>query len=152
MSQWSPSPLQLYQASGNQLLAPSTNSSLSLTDVYKRQVEIIGLSFERKNDPAFAKTRLEALKNRFGIEYDLLFAGVADKKYASSVLPELSEVLSFPTTIYIDRSGKVTKIHTGYTGSATGAYYEEFVKEFNADMNQLLATEAPKSTAAAGGK
>ena len=117
-----------------------------------RGVEIIGLSFERKNDPAFAKTRLEALKNRFGIEYDLLFAGVADKKYASSVLPELSEVLSFPTTIYIDRSGKVTKIHTGYTGPATGAYYEEFVKEFNADVNQLLATEAPKSTAAAGGK
>lgn len=117
-----------------------------------RGVEIIGLSFERKNDPAFAKTRLEALKNRFGIEYDLLFAGVADKKYASSVLPELSEVLSFPTTIYIDRTGKVTKIHTGYTGPATGAYYEEFVKEFNDDVNQLLATEAPKINAATGGK
>lgn len=117
-----------------------------------RGVEIIGLSFERKNDPAFAKTRLEALKNRFGIDYDLLFAGVADKKYASSVLPELSEVLSFPTTIYIDRTGKVTKIHTGYTGPATGAYYEEFVKEFNEDVNQLLATEAPKINAATGGK
>ncbi|MES2520156.1 MAG: TlpA disulfide reductase family protein [Bacteroidota bacterium] len=111
-----------------------------------RGVEIIGLSFERKNDPTFAKTRIEALKNRFGIEYDLLFAGLADKKFASSVLPALSEVLSFPTTIFIDRTGKVSKIHTGYTGPATGKYYEDFVKEFNEDVNGLLKTTTNKKT------
>ncbi|MFN8354396.1 MAG: TlpA disulfide reductase family protein [Spirosomataceae bacterium] len=107
----------------------------------QRGVEIIGLAFERKNDPAFAKTRLESLKKRFDVTYDLLFAGLADKKYASSVLPALSEVLSFPTTIYIDRNGTVQKIHTGYTGPATGSYYENFVKEFNHDVSQLLRVE-----------
>lgn len=117
-----------------------------------RGVEIVGLAFERKNDPTFAKARLEALKNRFGIEYDLLFAGIADKKFASSVLPELSEVLSFPTTIYIDHTGKITKIHTGYTGPATGAYYEAFVKEFNEDVNRLLATTLPKVIDSGGRK
>ncbi len=110
----------------------------------QRGVEIIGLAFERKNDPAFAKTRLEALKKRFGVDYDILFAGIADKKFASSVLPALSEVLSFPTTIYINRKGEVTKIHTGYTGPATGQYYEEFVKEFNRDIDELL--DAPAKT------
>ena len=118
-----------------------------------RGVEIIGLSFERKNDPAFAKTRIEAFKNRFGIEYDLLFAGLADKKYASSVLPALSEVFSFPTTIFVDKTGKVTKVHTGYTGPATGKYYEEFVKEFNADVNELLEKPSAKTNSIhAGGK
>lgn len=111
----------------------------------QKGVEIIGLAFERKNDPAFAKTRLEALKTRFGVDYDLLFAGVADKKYASSVLPALNEVLSFPTTIYVNRQGEVAKIHTGYTGPATGPYYEEFVREFNADVNQLLNETSPKA-------
>ena len=111
-----------------------------------RGVEIIGLAFERKNDPAFAKTRLEALKKRFGVDYDILFAGIADKKFASSVLPALSEVLSFPTTIYINRKGEVTKIHTGYTGPATGQYYEAFVKEFNEDIDELLGSPAkPKA-------
>lgn len=106
-----------------------------------RGVEIIGLAFERKNDPAFAKTRLQVLKQRFGITYDVLFAGLADKQYASKVLPALSEVLAFPTTIYIDRLGRVQKIHTGYTGPATGKYYEAFVKEFEQDVAQLLKAE-----------
>ena len=88
--------------------------------------------------PFFAKSRIEALKKRFDIDYDLLFAGLADKKYASSVLPALSEVFSFPTTIFIDKTGKVSKIHTGYSGPATGKFYEEFVKEFNRDVDGLL--------------
>jgi thiol-disulfide isomerase/thioredoxin len=106
-----------------------------------RGVEVVGLAFERKNDPVFAKERLQALKQRFGITYDLLFAGLADKQYASRVLPALSEVLAFPTTIYIDRLGNVQKIHTGYTGPATGKYYEDFVKEFEKDVAQLLKAE-----------
>lgn len=106
-----------------------------------RGIEIIGLAFERKNDTQFAKTRLEVLKKRFGIEYDLLFAGLADKEFASKALPALSQVLSFPTTILIDKDGKVSKIHTGYTGPATGKYYEEFVKEFNRDVDEVLAEE-----------
>lgn len=117
----------------------------------KRGVEIIGLSFERKNDLAFAKTRLEPLKKRFGVDYELLFAGPADKKYASQVLPALSEVLAFPTTIYVDRNGNIAKIHTGYSGPATGSYYEAFVREFNEDIDELLKAPAtaPQATARA---
>lgn len=125
------------------------DEALFLSPWYKanknRGVEIIGLAFERKNDPVFAKQRLETLKKRFDIEYDILFAGLADKKFASEALPALSEVLSFPTTIYIDKFGKVRKIHTGYTGPATGRYYEEFVKEFNNDVNELLKSSETKS-------
>ncbi|WP_421826819.1 TlpA disulfide reductase family protein [Larkinella sp.] len=117
-----------------------------------RGVEIIGLAFERKNDPEFAKTRLETLKKRFGVEYDILFSGLADKKYASSALPALSEVLSFPTTIYVNRQGEIAKIHTGYSGPATGKYYEEFVKEFNADVDQLLKEPSPKTVTSQSGK
>ncbi|GAB3507949.1 thioredoxin domain-containing protein [Emticicia fontis] len=96
---------------------------------------------EWKNDPLFAKSRLKVLKRRFGIEYDILFAGLADKDFASNVLPALSSVLSFPTTILIDKEGNVSKIHTGYTGPATGKYYEEFVKEFNRDIDEVLNAE-----------
>ncbi|KAA9349602.1 TlpA family protein disulfide reductase [Larkinella humicola] len=117
-----------------------------------RGIEIIGLAFERKNDPAFAKTRLETLKKRFGVEYDILFSGLADKKYASAALPALSEVLSFPTTIYVNRQGEIAKIHTGYSGPATGKYYDEFVKEFNTDVDQLLKETSQKTVTRQSGK
>jgi peroxiredoxin len=108
----------------------------------KRGVEIIGLSFERKDDPAFAKARLDKFIKRFDIQYDILFAGIADKAEASKKLPSLNAVLSFPTTLFIDPSGKVSKIHTGFNGPATGELYKQFIKEFNADVDAIL----PKPT------
>lgn len=113
-------------------------------------VEIIGLAFERKNDPEFAKSRLEILKKNYNVGYDILFAGLADKKFAASVLPALSDVVSFPTTIFIDKNGKVTKIHTGYSGPATGVYYQEFVKEFNQIVDELLNPSPAKANSQGG--
>lgn len=103
-----------------------------------RGVEVIGLTFERKDDIDFARTRVSKLINRFDIEYDVLFAGLANKDNASEKLPALNAVLSFPTTLFIDKQGKVRKIHTGYTGPATGTYYTEFVNEFNKTVTALL--------------
>lgn len=104
----------------------------------QRGVEIIGLAFERKNDLVFAKAALTRLINRFDVQYDILFAGIADKKAASEALPALNSVLAFPTTIILDRQGNIAQIHTGYTGPATGNYYEEYKKEFNQTINTLL--------------
>jgi hypothetical protein len=50
----------------------------------------------------------------------------------------LKGTVSFPTTIFIDRSGKVRRIHTGFTGPGTGEHYHQFVKEFNVFMSELL--------------
>ncbi|RYY55036.1 MAG: TlpA family protein disulfide reductase [Chitinophagaceae bacterium] len=104
----------------------------------QRGVEIIALHYERTLDTAYVNKMIRRFNNRFGIEYDELFAGVADKQNVAASLPALNTFLSFPTTIFIDRQGKVAKIHTGYTGPATGKYYDEFVREFNADIDGLL--------------
>ena len=104
-----------------------------------RGVEIIGLAFERKNDFDFAKRTLTRLKDRFGIEYELLFAGLSGTESASKALPALSGISAFPSTIFIDKKGKVRKIHTGFSGPATGKFYEEFKIEFNQLIDSLLA-------------
>ena len=103
-----------------------------------RGVEIIGLAFERKNDFNFAKRTLTRLKDRFDIQYELLFAGLAGTESASRALPALSGIAAFPSTIFIDKKGNVRKIHTGFSGPATGKFYEEFKMEFNNLINDLL--------------
>jgi hypothetical protein len=47
--------------------------------------------------------------------------------------------LSYPTSIFIDKTGKVRKIHTGFNGPATGEKYVEFKTEFEAFVAALLA-------------
>jgi thiol-disulfide isomerase/thioredoxin len=108
-----------------------------------RGVEIIGLAYEK--DPAFAVSapKLKRLINRFDIEYPLLLAGGNDKEKASQTLPMLNRVVAFPTTIFIDKKGKVRQIHTGFSGPGTGAYYTEFVEEFENLVDKLLNEPDP---------
>ncbi|WP_232058439.1 peroxiredoxin family protein [Nibribacter ruber] len=104
-----------------------------------RGVEIIGLGYELSPEFAKAQTRISKMKDRFDVEYTLLVAGTKDKELVAKSLPALSKVVSFPTTIFIDKHGKVRRIHTGFSGPGTGKYYETFVKEFNQTIDKLVA-------------
>ncbi|GAB3532026.1 hypothetical protein GCM10027443_15180 [Pontibacter brevis] len=104
-----------------------------------RGLEIIGLGFERSPEFEKAAARLKKMKDRFDIDYDLLVAGTSDKEAAAKALPALNHVMSFPTTIFIGRDGKVRKIHTGFSGPGTGEYYEKWVADFHKTMDELLA-------------
>ncbi|RYY20953.1 MAG: TlpA family protein disulfide reductase [Chitinophagaceae bacterium] len=103
-----------------------------------RGVEIVSLHYERQTDPVWVKTTLNRYRERFKVPYIQLFAGKADKQAVAASLPSLNSFLSYPTTIIIDRQGKVSKIHTGFSGPATGKFYDEFVREFNRDIDALL--------------
>lgn len=104
-----------------------------------RGVEIIGLAYEKSTDPAFAYPKIKRLKERFGIDYGVLLGGTNNKDEASQTLPMLNRVIGFPTTIFIDKKGMVREIHTGFSGPGTGKYYDEFVSEFNALIDKLVA-------------
>ncbi|MEI9920764.1 MAG: TlpA disulfide reductase family protein [Bacteroidota bacterium] len=104
-----------------------------------RGVEILGLSYERKDDFNYAKKRIEKMKEKLNVPYDFVVAGVNDKDKASETLPALNKILAFPTTIFVGKDGKVKHIHTGFEGPGTGVYYERFQERFNQIVNELLA-------------
>jgi len=104
----------------------------------RRGVEIVALDYEKTEDIEQIKTNITRLKKELKIDYDILIAGEADKKKAAETLPMLNHILSFPTTLFIDRTGAIRKIHTGFTGPATGQYYDRFVKEFSSYVDELL--------------
>jgi thiol-disulfide isomerase/thioredoxin len=106
---------------------------------HTRGVEIIGIAFERKPDPEYAKRMLTNLKKRYNTGYEVLFAGTTSEESKATALPFLTTLSAFPTTVFLDKSGKIHKIHTGFNGPATGEFYEEFKKDFNGIVNQLLS-------------
>jgi thiol-disulfide isomerase/thioredoxin len=105
-------------------------------------VEIIGLAYEKKPELDYARSRVQKMKQRLNVHYDFAIAGTSDNEAAAKTLPMLNHVMSFPTTIFIDRQGIVRKIHTGFSGPGTGRYYEEFVEEFNQFMDKLISEES----------
>jgi len=106
-----------------------------------RGLEIIALAFENAKTKEKAVNGLNRMKERVGLNYEILIAqiGTNDKGKASQKMPMLNKVMSYPTTIYLDRTGKVRKIHTGFNGPATGHKHISFQKEFNAFMETLLS-------------
>ncbi|MFC4721637.1 peroxiredoxin family protein [Geojedonia litorea] len=106
-----------------------------------KNVEFIALAFEYAKTKEKAFKSLERLKDEIGITYPIVLAqyGTSDKAKAQEKLPMLNHILSYPTTIYIDKKGKARKIHTGFNGPATGDKYVEFKNEFETFVNLLLS-------------
>ena len=106
-----------------------------------KELKFVALAFEYAKTEEKAFKAIENLKDRIGIEYPVLLAqyGTSDKLEAQKKLPMLNHVLSYPTSIFIDKTGKVRKIHTGFSGPATGQAYIDFKNEFEGFVEQLLA-------------
>ena len=105
-----------------------------------KDLEIVALAFEYAKTEEKAFNNIKRLKKRTGIEYPILLAqvGTSSKLKANEKLPMLNHVLSYPTTIFIDKKGNVRKIHTGFNGPATGSKYIEFIDEFESFVAALL--------------
>jgi peroxiredoxin len=108
-------------------------------DYRDKGLEIVSLQFEHFGDFERAAEATQRFRQHYGIEYTTLIAGVSDKDEAAKKLPMLKSFVAFPTTVFIDRKGNVRKIHTGYTGPATGDHYIQFVNEVKTTLDQLLA-------------
>jgi thiol-disulfide isomerase/thioredoxin len=105
-----------------------------------KDIEFVALAFEYAKTQEKAFKSIERLKDGVGINYPILLAqfGTSDKAQAQEKLPMLNHVLSYPTTIFIDKTGKVRKIHTGFNGPATGEKYVDFKKKFEGFVSGLL--------------
>ena len=103
-------------------------------------LEFVALAFEYAKTKAGALKSLNRLKENIGIDYPILLAqlGSSDKTEAQQKVPMLNHVLSYPTTIFIDKAHKVRKIHTGFNGPATGQKYVDFQADFESFVDGLL--------------
>ena len=115
-----------------------------LSDFYKRNkqrgLEIIGLAYEYTTDFDRSVKSIRKFRDRFKVEYTMLNTGVtvSDSLRTEKTLPQMTQIKSFPTTIFLDKNGKVAKVKAGFEGPGTGAHYEEMKKEFETTIDKLL--------------
>jgi thiol-disulfide isomerase/thioredoxin len=118
-------------------------------ECHAQGLEIVSLMFEHFGDFEQAAAATLRFRDKFGIEYATLIAGTSDRDDAAQALPQLNGVFAYPTTIWVDRTGRVRKIHAGFAGPATGWHHEELVHEFTAFTQELLAEPAESDGAIA---
>jgi thiol-disulfide isomerase/thioredoxin len=113
----------------------------------EKGLDILALAFERQPDTARAIASLRRFRRELGIRYPIAYMGGANKEEAAQRLPFLEQVLSYPTCIFIDRQGKVRRIHTGFSGPGTGSHYTALRDELDQFLQALLADSATASLA-----
>jgi thiol-disulfide isomerase/thioredoxin len=102
-----------------------------------QDVEVIGLAFEYDKDFSKASERVKRMAERLQIPYAIAIAGVPDST-ASAKLPMISKIKAYPTSIILDKKGKIRYLHTGFSGPGTGKYFEEWKESFDNKIAALL--------------
>ena len=105
---------------------------------HARGLEIVGLAYEVTGDTATDGAQVRRFRDKFGIPYPLLLAGINDADAAAATLPQLQGFTSFPTTVFLGRDGKVRRVHAGFYGPSTGVQHQRLVREFEREIERLL--------------
>jgi thiol-disulfide isomerase/thioredoxin len=106
---------------------------------HDRGLEIVGLAYEVTGDTAIDARQVRRYRRKFGISFPLLLAGINDTEAAAATLPQLHGFTSFPTTVFLARDGRVRRVHAGFYGPAMGAQHERMIREFEREVERLLA-------------
>ena len=98
------------------------------------------MAYELTTDWERSKKSVEKFQKLFDVQYPMLITGVAagDEQKTEKTLPQLTLIKSFPTTIFIDKNGKVRKIQTSFYGPGSGEYYTAYKNKFYKTVDDLL--------------
>jgi thiol-disulfide isomerase/thioredoxin len=127
---------------------PNCNDEAPLLAEWSRRwaadgLEVVGLAFEFSDDQERNRRVLRRFAEHHGVDYPLLLAGGSDKTEAGRAVPDLSAVLSYPTTVFIARDGAVRWVHSGFAGPGTGDHHQKLVTQFEETIEALLAEPVP---------
>ena len=105
-----------------------------------RGVEMVSLAYEYSTDFNRSVASLKKFQQRFNVQYPMLITGVTvrDSLRTEKTLPQVTDIKVFPSSIIIDKKGKVRYFDTDFFGQGTGEHFTAYVKKFNETINKLL--------------
>lgn len=108
-----------------------------------RGLEMVGLAYEVTGDSAVDNRLVRRFRDKFGIAWPQLLAGVNLTEATAATLPQLRGFTAYPTTLFLGRDGRIRKVHAGFIGPAGGELHDRQVAEFRRYIEELLAEPAP---------
>jgi len=105
---------------------------------------IVALDFE---EPEQQKTlaRERAFVKQYGVNYTYLIAGAPAEMWEK--VPQLSNLNTWPATVFVGRDGLVKGVHSGFASPASGEFNRQLKQEFTAKIEELLAQNSAKVAA-----
>jgi thiol-disulfide isomerase/thioredoxin len=114
-----------------------------LLDLYRlyhgRGLEIVGLGYEVSADSAEANRLIRRFRDKYGIPWPLLRAGINVVEETAATLPQLSGFTAYPTTLFVGRDGRIRQVYAGFRGPAAGAQHTRQVEDYRRLIESLLA-------------
>lgn len=107
-------------------------------EFHARGFEVVGLAYEVTGDPEVDGRLVRRFRDKFGIPWPLLLAGINETQLTAATLPQLQGFTAYPTLVFLGRDGRVRHIHAGFYGPALGEQHARLVKELHARVAELL--------------
>lgn len=101
-------------------------------------LEIIGITFERNDNMETVNANISRIRKKYNISYPIVFGGTTGQGKVESALPFLKNFISYPTSVTLNKNGKVARVHSGFSGPATGEVYNAFTIDFEKNIVNLL--------------
>jgi thiol-disulfide isomerase/thioredoxin len=102
---------------------------------------VVGLAYEYIDDTTRDLRQIGIYRDKYGITFPLLLAGTTDQGQIEKTLPQLVHFGAYPTTVFLDRSGRVHAIHAGFAGPSTGEKYQEAQQHMDQITREIVGPQ-----------
>lgn len=119
------------------------DESIYLNHVFEKYgsqgLKVVGVAFEKGQDRNEMFAKINKMKTALQVNYPVFLGGAPLKEVVLAHFPLLTDLKSYPTTIYFNRSMEPVKVYTGFSGPGTGTFFEEYAKENKRLIEELLS-------------
>jgi hypothetical protein len=96
------------------------------------------LAYEYTDDAARNQRLMAIYRAKYGLTFPMLLTGTTADGQIAKTLPQLVDFGAYPTTIFLDRTGRVHAIHAGFSGPSTGQRYTQVQQNFDSLTREVL--------------
>ncbi len=102
-------------------------------------LEVVALSFELRDDTSAGLRNLRLFQKKYGLTYTVLYCGSTDDRYTKPALnDQLKNFYAYPTTLFLNRQGRVMDVHAGFRGPGAGSAYQQEIVALFRKAEELL--------------
>lgn len=103
-----------------------------------RGLQVVTLFYEYTDDAQRSARQVKRFAERYGLTGSLLLAGTTKNARSTAPLQQIDGFSGYPTTLFLDRTHRVVRIHAGFDGPATGERFTRLKQELDEAVRTLV--------------